>query len=132
MNARDVTFFNPPALHPPLGRYSHGAVVPPGMRTVYVAGQVGVRADGSVPETFAEQADQIFLNIAAILAVQGMTLANIVKLTSYFLAGQDGNQIRSVRAKHLGDLMPAATAIYVKHLGSPDHLIEVEAIAVAP
>lgn len=132
MSMRDVTFFTPPTLHAPLGRYSHGAVVGPGMRTVYVAGQVGMRPDGSVPPSFAEQADQIFLNIAAILAEQGMTLADIVKLNSYFVVGQDGNQIRAVRAKHLGDLMPAATAVYVPQLGSPDHLIEVEAIAVAP
>lgn len=129
---RDISFFNPSGLHPPLGRYSHGAVVGAGMRTVYISGQVGMRADGSVPPTFAEQADQIFLNIAAILAEQGMTLADIVKLNSYFVVGQDGNQIRAVRARHLGDLLPAATAIYVPHLGSADHLIEVEAIAVAP
>ena len=42
-------YFNPETVAPPSSTYSLGAEVMQSARTVYVAGQVGVRPDGSVP-----------------------------------------------------------------------------------
>ena len=50
-------FSNPREVHAPVGPYSHTAVVPAGTELVFVSGQVGMRADGSVPAEFAEQAE---------------------------------------------------------------------------
>jgi len=51
-----MSFLNPRDVHAPLGPYSHTAVVPQGSELVFVAGQVGMRPDGSIPDDFAEQA----------------------------------------------------------------------------
>lgn len=62
---------NPDTLGPPLGLYSHTVEVPAGVRLVYVSGQVGVRRDGTLGETLAEQADDVYANIVAALAAKG-------------------------------------------------------------
>jgi enamine deaminase RidA (YjgF/YER057c/UK114 family) len=62
-----TNFLNPPDVHVPNG-YSHTAVVPAGTELLFFSGQVGVRPDGSIPNTIDEQAKQMFNNIAASVA----------------------------------------------------------------
>lgn len=128
-----LNFQNPSDVHAPLGLYSHSATVPPGSRLVYVSGQVGVAPDGSVGATVAEQADQVYANIVAILAAQGIKPSAIVKLTTFIVDDSDApDAIRKARLKYLGDHRPASTAVYVHRLVDPRWLVEIDAIAVAP
>lgn len=46
--------FNPKTIAPPAATYVHGLEVPPGARLFFVAGQTGMRPDGSVPESIEE------------------------------------------------------------------------------
>jgi len=62
-----MSFLNPRDVHAPAGPYSRTAIVPQGSELVFVAGQVGMRADGSIPQAFAEQADVAFQNVRACL-----------------------------------------------------------------
>jgi enamine deaminase RidA (YjgF/YER057c/UK114 family) len=124
-----VTFVNPPAVHAPAGAYSHSAVVPGGTELVFLSGQVGVRPDGSLPESVAEQADQVFANIAALLASHGLEVGAIVKLTMFLVAGRDIQTVRAARAKYLGSHRPASTAVFVSQLVDPAWHVEVEAVA---
>ena len=103
--------------------------MPEGTELVYLSGQLGVRADGSTPATMAEQADQVFANIVALLAAQGLAPTDIVKLTTYMVAGHDGDAVRAARSKHLGAHRPASTAVFVAALVDPAWFVEVEAIA---
>lgn len=123
-------FSNPPSVHAPLGLYSHTAVIPAGCELLYLSGQVGVRPDGSVPATIAEQADQVFANIVALLAAHGLEATSIVKLTTFMVAGHDGDAVRAARRKHLGAHRPASTAVFVAQLVDPRWFVEVEAVAV--
>ena len=125
-----LRFCNPSNLHPPLGLYSHCSVVPPGAELLFISGQLGVRADGSCPGTIAEQADLVFANIVAILRSQGLEPSDIVKLTTFMVAGQDGDAVRAARLKHLGSHRPTSTAVFVSQLVEPSWFVEVEAIAV--
>ena len=50
---------NPRSVAAPIGTYSHGVEVPPGARWLHVAGQIGVRPDGSVPATIEEQTEVV-------------------------------------------------------------------------
>jgi enamine deaminase RidA (YjgF/YER057c/UK114 family) len=88
-----------------------------------------VRPDGSTPATLAEQADQVFANIVILLKAHGLDATSIVKLTTFMVAGQDGNAVRAARVKHLGTHRPASTAIYVSQLVDPAWFVEVDAIA---
>jgi enamine deaminase RidA (YjgF/YER057c/UK114 family) len=127
-----VAFVNPPAVHTPGGAYSHTAVVPGGTELVFVSGQVGVRPDGTLPESVAEQADQVFANITALLRAHGLDVRALVKLTMFIVAGRDIQAVRDARAKYLGSHKPASTAVFVSQLVDPAWHVEVEAVAARP
>src|SRR5688500_11416950 len=99
---------NPDTVHPPLGAYSHSVELPPGARLIYVSGQVPVRADGSCADTLAEQADQVYANIVAVLAAKGVAPSAIVKLTTFIVADDDAEVVRQARRKYLGEHQPAS------------------------
>ncbi len=123
-----VTFSNPNSVHTPLGLYSHTAHAPAGP-LLFLSGQLGVRPDGTTPEGIAAQADQAFANIVALLAAHGRAPEDIIKLTTFIVAGADGQAVRDARLKHLGAHRPASTAVYVSALMAPEWLVEVEAVA---
>ncbi|MGY9106618.1 MAG: RidA family protein, partial [Alphaproteobacteria bacterium] len=100
-------FSNPDCVHAPLGLYSHTVAVPSGTELLFLSGQVGVRPDGSVGNTIAEQADQVFLNIVLLLSAHGLKASSIIKLTTYMVADQNGQHVRDARIKHLGSHRPA-------------------------
>ena len=97
-----IKFSNPAAVHAPLGLYRHTARVPGGTELLFLSGQLGVRPDGSTPATIGGQADQVFANIIALLAAHGLEASDIVKLTTFMVAGHDGDAVRAARLKHLG------------------------------
>ena len=125
-----VSFVNPPTVHTPGGAYSHTAVVPGGTELVFLSGQIGVRPDGTLPESVAEQADQVFANITALLSAHGLDARAIVKLTMFIVAGRDLQAVRDARTKYLGAHRPASTAVFVSQLVDPKWHVEVEAVAV--
>jgi 2-iminobutanoate/2-iminopropanoate deaminase len=124
-----ASFTNPGAVHPPVGPYSHTAVVPAGTELVFISGQVGMRADGSIPPGFAEQAEITFENLRACLAAHGLRVEAVVKLGVFILPGQDFQLLRAARERHFGAHRPTSTSVYVPQLASPAFLLEIEAIA---
>lgn len=124
-----LSFTNPSCVHAPLGLYSHTVSVPEGTELLFISGQIGVRPDGTTPPTIAEQADQVFSNIIALLNSHGLGPTDIIKLTTFMVAGQDGDAVRAARLKHLGSHRPASTAVFVSELVDPAWFVEVEAIA---
>ncbi len=127
-----ISLTNPAAVHAPLGLYSHTVSVPEGAELIFLSGQLGVRPDGSTPATIGEQADQVFANLITLLQAHGLDATSIVKLTTFMVAGQDGDAVRAARLKHLGSHRPASTAIFVSQLVDPAWLVEVEAVAARP
>jgi 2-iminobutanoate/2-iminopropanoate deaminase len=124
-----ASFTNPGDVHPPVGPYSHTAVVPAGTELVFISGQVGMRADGSIPPGFAEQAEITFENLRACLAAHGLRVEAVVKLGVFILPGQDFQLLRAARERHFGAHRPTSTSVYVPQLASPAFLLEIEAIA---
>jgi enamine deaminase RidA (YjgF/YER057c/UK114 family) len=122
-------FLNPRDVHAPVGPYSHTAVVPSGTELIFIAGQVGMRPDGSVPGAFSDQAEATFENVRACLAAHGLGVEAVVRLGVFVLPGQDFAVLRAVRERHFGAHRPASTTVYVPQLASPAFLLEVEAIA---
>ena len=124
-----MSFSNPRDVHAPVGPYSHTAVVSPDAELVFISGQVGMRADGSIPPAFADQAEVTFQNLRACLAAHGLGIDAVVKLGVFLLPGQDFQVLRAVRERHFGAHRPTSTTVYVPQLASPAFLVEVEAIA---
>ena len=120
---------NPGAIAAPLGAYSHGVSAAGGGRWLHVAGQIGLRADGSLASGFAAQADVAWGNLVAVLSDAGMSVADLVKVTHYLVPGTSLADYNPVRSKYLGDARPASTLIVVHALARPEWLFEVDAVA---
>jgi enamine deaminase RidA (YjgF/YER057c/UK114 family) len=125
-----TTFLDPRDVHAPAGPYSHTAVVQSGRELVFVSGQVGMRADGSIPPAFADQVELTFRNLRACLAAHGLGLDAVVKLGVFVVPGQDFEVLRAARERYFGSHRPTSTSVYVPQLASPKFLIEIEAVAV--
>jgi 2-iminobutanoate/2-iminopropanoate deaminase len=110
--------------------YSPAIEVTGATRTLYISGQVGVAADGTIPTDFAEQSRLVWANLQAVLTEAGMTMANVVKLTSFLISADDFPQFVQLRAGVMGGLKPASTLLIVAGLAKPEWKLEVEAVAV--
>jgi len=123
---------SPASIRPPLARYSHGIAIPAGHRLVIVAGQLGIDRDDRVPADSEAQAEICFGNIAAILAEDGMTMANVVRLSVYVTGREHMDGYRRARDRQFPGTPPTTTLIVVAGLVRPEFLVEIEAIAAAP
>lgn len=132
--ALERTPVNPWAWSAELG-YHQGEVVTGQTRTLYLAGQTSMNADGE-PEHAGDVAAQLALsldNLEAVLAGAGMTLANLVRLTVYTTDVDLLFQHYGVLAARLGAarVAPPTTMLGVTRLALPDLLVELEGTAVA-
>ena len=130
-----INRINPAAVRAPSG-YNHAIEIINPARRVVIAGQVGVRPDGTIPDATAPggaeaQIAQAFANLMAILAATGMTTANLVKTTVFLTERAHLAAFRAERAKVMGDLVPASTLLFVAGLADPRFVVEIEAEAVA-
>ena len=109
--------------------FAYGVEVPPGARTVYVSGQVGVDQHGrTVDGGFDAQCRQAIANVEAVLASADMALTDIVKANIYLTRRDDIARLRDVRAKRLA-VAPAVTMLIVAGLHDPNWLVEIEVVA---
>ena len=120
---------NPEGIRAPFGNYSHGIVAPPGARLVFCSGQLGVRADDTVPDAVEEQAEVCFDNIGAILEEAGMGFDDIVRLNAFVTRREDMPAYMHVRDRYVGTPPPASTLMVVSGFTRPEFLVEVEAVA---
>jgi len=120
---------NPASISAPMGAYSNGVSAPGQGRWLHVAGQIGVRPDGSLAEGLAQQAEVAWANLLAILKDADMGVENLIKVTHYLLDATDLTEYGPVRSRFLGEARPASTLLVVKSLARPEWLVEVDAVA---
>ena len=127
----NMRFMNPPAIAKP-GGYSHVVEITGPGRIVYIAGQLGLKPDGSIAGDFRAQAMQAFENLKSALAAVGATFDDVVKLNNYLINIPANLGIyREVRDKYVNvGQPPASTTIGVPALARPDALSEVEAVVM--
>ena len=117
-------------IYPTTDDYVHAMEVAGADRLLFIAGTMGLRHDGSPGATLEEQLDLIWANLRRILASAGMTVDNIVRLTSYLTNASYADANAAARVTALGGRSIPTTAIVVQTLVS-DWLVEIEAIAAA-
>jgi 2-iminobutanoate/2-iminopropanoate deaminase len=127
MQRRDINASDAPA---PVGAYTHTIEVKGAERTVYISGQVGIDRQGNVPPDVAGQAKNVWSNLEAQLRAVGMTLDNIVKITTILPDRADLAESRRIREEVMGSRKPASTLI-VAGLVTAQYKIEIEVIACA-
>jgi 2-iminobutanoate/2-iminopropanoate deaminase len=97
---------------------------------VFVSGQLALKpgAKELTGDTIGEQTEQIFANLAAILAAAGSSLDRLVKTTVFLTDLGDFAGMNEVYAKHVGDRPPARSTVEIAGLPS-GALVEIEAVA---
>ena len=121
---------NPKTIAPPVAMYSHSVEVPPNARWLFTAGQVGIRPDGTLPDGFEAQHEQIWKNGLAILADSNMGPEDIVRLNVYSTDPEGLKYVRAQREKYLKPgHVPASTWVVVSRLANPQWVVEMEIVA---
>ena len=96
---------------------------------VFCSGQLGIAADGSVPDGVTAQAEICFASIKAILAEAGFTLANLVRLNAFVTQREHMAEYMAVRDRYVSEPLPTSTLMIVSGFTRPEFLVEVEAVA---
>ncbi len=98
---------------------------------VFVSGQLALKPGDKTLTggTIAEQTEQVFANLRAILEEAGSSLERLVKTTVFLQNLDDFQAMNSVYAQHVGDRPPARATVEVAKLPS-GALVEIEAIAL--
>ena len=117
-------------VYPATDDYVHAMEVRGTQRLLYVAGTMGLDSRGRPGSTLAEQLELVWSNIRAILASAGMTVDNIVRLTSYLRDASYAEANAAARTAALGGRAVPTTAIVATTLVD-DWLVEIEVIAAA-
>lgn len=125
---------NPESLGRPRG-YTNGLVTTPGVRLLFVAGQVGWdERQQIVSDDFVEQFERALRNVLAVVSEAGGAPGGVARLTVYvtdkreYLArtSEIGERWRAV----MGGNYPAMTLVEVKSLLEDRAKVEIECTAV--
>jgi 2-iminobutanoate/2-iminopropanoate deaminase len=103
---------------------------------VITSGQVGIATDDQgkaalVPGGTVPQLRQALRNVAEVLAIEGATLADVVKTTLYLVDMSDFAAVNEVWVEYFSDNRPTRSAVAVAALPIGAR-VEVEAWAYAP
>ncbi|HRJ63645.1 RidA family protein [Brevundimonas sp. UBA2416] len=116
---------------PPVeGSYPQAVEVTAPSRWLYLSGQIPVAPDGSLAAEFTGQCDQVWDNIETQLAAAGMSLDNLVKVTTFLSDRSYALENREVRVRRLAGRQPALTVI-ITGIFDESWLVEIEAVAAA-
>jgi len=121
---------NPPGIYAATNDYAHAMEVRDAGRILYVSGTMGLHADGTPGAALAVQLDLIWRNLRAILASAGMSVDNIVRVTSYLRDRAYAEENAAARTAALKGRVVPTTAIVAETLES-GWLVELEIIAAA-
>ena len=119
---------NYPDLPQPSGAFHHS------VRSGNMLFIAGSTAGGTSAATgdIAAQTEAILDKFEVILAANGGSLSNVVKVTSFVTDLREAPAAGEVRMKRFARAFPASTQVQVAALGTPDLKIEIDAIAILP
>lgn len=116
--------------YPATPDYVHAIEIVRPERVLYMSGTMGLDTSGVAGKTLHDQLDLVWSNIRTILASANMTVANIVRVTSYLRDAAFATENQNARLAALEGNIVATTAIVVATLSS-DWLVELEVVAAA-
>lgn len=117
----------------PAVRTAYGAnacTLPGGGQRLIVAGQIGIRPDGTLEKGMRAQLERAFANLLAVCTAAGFRKDHLVKITT--MVTEPGRVIlfREVRDAALGGHHCPSVYFQVAGLSAPTLLCEIEAEAV--
>ena len=115
----------------PQGEYPTAGVSTPGVFAgdyLYVSGQGGENADGSVPATFDAQAERAFENLKSVVESAGLTMDHVVYTQVYLDDMQNFAAMNRAYAKYFPKAPPARACLGVAALHGSSIVISAVAI----
>ena len=110
----------------PVSHYCH---VVRADRHVWVSGSVGMKDDGTVPESTVEQFRIAMSSIDTCLKQAGAQPRHVVKVTIFMTNISERPLINPLRIDYFGEHRPASTLVEVSALVDPRLKVEIEAVA---
>jgi 2-iminobutanoate/2-iminopropanoate deaminase len=127
MSERDTNVY-------PIGRKNPNLPFHPAVRAgdyIFVSGQVAKDADGNmISGTIEAETTGTIDSIKRILAAEGATLADVVKVTTYLEDARDFGRYNKVFGEHFKDAVLARTTVEARAVINTK--IEMDAIAYKP
>lgn len=117
-------------VYPATEDYVHAIEVVAPQRFLYVSGTMGLETDGAAAKGLDAQLAAVWRNLKRILAEAGMTVDNVVRVTSYLRDRAYVEKNAKARVAALGGRLVPTTAIIVETLEA-DWLVEIEIVAAA-
>lgn len=121
---------NPSSIAPTAANYAHGILSTDPQRILHISGTVGTCLDGSISDDVGEQAEEVWRSIAAICNEAGMSVDDIVSITTYAVVGQPLAGVMAARDRALGGRRVASVLITVPALVRPEWKMEIAAVAI--
>ncbi len=122
----------------PLGAYSQAIRVRAG-ELLYVAGQVGIDANGNLAGDggIAAQTRQTYENLGQILDAAGASFSDVVEFTTYLVGRDTVQPFMEARAALFPTLFPDGdyppnTLLIIEGLVREEFLVEIKAVAALP
>ena len=123
----EITLIAGSGLPKPAGPYSPAVRVG---NLVFVSGQVGVDPKtGFAPHGVAAQTEQVFRNIASILAAAGSSLDRVVRCGVFVADMNEFGAMNEVYERMFAGHRPARSTIQPERLPGSGFLVEIDAIA---
>lgn len=121
--------FQTPAGETIFAKFGYSAAVRAG-DFLYVAGQIGLNEDGTIPETDRDQIDNAFRRMKLIIEEAGGSMTDIVELVSYHVGiANNLTDFMEIKSAWIGDPLPTWTILEVAGLARPQLKIEIKAVA---
>ncbi len=120
--------YSPAVAEAPPGRWSNA------IRAgdfLFISGQVSRGQDGKTIEGRGEyeQSKIIFTKIRNLVEAAGGTMADVARVTIYVVDIKKNTEVWRARQEFFEGDFPASTLVQVAALGTPEVLVEIEAIA---
>jgi 2-iminobutanoate/2-iminopropanoate deaminase len=110
--------------------YAHAVELRGVQRLLLTSGTMGLDPAGAAGASLDEQLGLVWANLRAVLAAAGMTVDDIVRVTSYLRDAAYAEANAAARVAALGGRAVPTTAIVVQTL-QDDWLVELEVLAAA-
>ncbi len=117
-------------IYKPFGNYSHG-VLNQQTGLLVTSGQLGIRKDGSIPDTFLGQTKVCFSNLKMILEEANFTIHDIMRINAFVTMRENFKDYMNERDNFLVEtkIKPASTLVVVTGFTKAEFLVEVELTA---
>ncbi|MCC6000510.1 MAG: RidA family protein [Pararhodobacter sp.] len=110
-------------------RFQYSAAVRAG-NFLYVAGQIGINEDGSIPTTDDAQIENAFRRLKLVIEGAGFEMSNIIELVSYHVGiANNLADFMRIKSSHISEPFPAWTILEVAGLARKELVIEIKAVA---